>query len=169
MKKRILIATLLTLSTAAAGTLAVAKPGFGPEFGRKHQKPSFQQLDANGDGELTQAEMQALHQTRFEAADSNGDGLLSAEELNAKAQERIARRTASMIERFDTDGDGALSAAEMPERPGPHKFLEKADTDGNGSISKAEFDTANAIIEAVMQKRHHRGGPEMRGAGPEAE
>lgn len=165
MKKQILIATLLSLTTAAAGTIAVAKPGFGPE----RQRPTFEQLDADSDGQLTQAEMEAMTKNRFSEVDANADGLLSAEELAAHQQARIAERTARMIEKFDKDGDGQLSATEMPERPGPHNFLEKADTDGNGSISKAEFDTAQAIIEAVIKKRHHRGGPEGRDHGPDSE
>jgi len=165
MKKQILIATLLTLSTAAAGTLAVARPGFGPE----RERPTFEQLDADGDGVLSQAELDAIGQTRFDAADSNGDGVLSAEEMAARAQERIAKRTDAVIERFDTNGDGVLSVEEMPRGRGQQKLLEKADTDGDGSISKAEYDTAQAIIEAVMKKKHHRGGPDQRGHGADAE
>ncbi|WP_420005585.1 EF-hand domain-containing protein [Arenibacterium sp. LLYu02] len=165
MKKQILIATLLTLTTAAAGTIAVAKPGSGPE----RHKLTFEQLDADSNGELTTAELEAMGKKRFAEVDANGDGLLSAEEMQAHQQARIAERTAKMIEKFDKDGDGQLSEAEMPERPGPHKLFEKADTDGNGSISKAEFDTAQAIIEAVMQKKHHRGGHGDRGHGPDSE
>lgn len=165
MKKRILIATLVSLSTAAAGTLAVAKPGFGPE----RQKLTFEQLDADGNGALSDAELAASGQKRFDAVDTNSDGLLSLEEMNAKAQERIAKRTASMIERFDKNGDGALSVEEMPERPGPHKLLAKADTDGDGSISKAEFDTAQAIVDAVMKKKHHHGGQHKKGPRGDSE
>ena len=165
MKKQILIATLLSLSTAAAATMAVAKPGFDPD----RQKPTFEQLDADGDGALTQAEIAAMGQKRFDEADANGDGLLTAEEMTAKAQERMAKRTEAMIERFDKNDDGALSVEEMPQRPGPHKLLEKADTNGDGSISKAEFDTAQAIIEAVMKKKHRRGGPDHRGHGADSE
>ena len=165
MTKRILIATLLSLTTAAAGTLAVAKPGFGPE----RHKPTFEQLDADGNGALSKAEIAAMGLARFDAADTNGDGLLSAEEMTAKAQQRIAKRTAAMIERFDKDGDGALSAEEMPQRRGPQQLLDKADTDGNGSISKAEFDTAQAILETVMKKRHHRGDPDRQGHQMDAE
>ncbi|WP_065333179.1 EF-hand domain-containing protein [Tritonibacter mobilis] len=156
MKKQILIATLLSLTTAAAGTQVLAKQGAGP----RHEKPTFEQLDANGDGALTRDELAARGQERFAKADQNGDGVLSADELNARAQERAAKRTAAMIERFDKDGDGALSAEEMPSRRVPFNLLEKADTDGNGSISKAEFDTAQAIIEAVTKRQHHRGGPD---------
>jgi len=165
MKKQILIATLLTLSTAATATLAVAKPGFGPA----RERPTFEQLDADGDGALSQAELAAQGQKRFAAADADGDGLLSAEELATRAQERIAKRTDAMIERFDKNGDGALSAEEMPQHRGPQRILERADTDGNGTISKAEFDTAQAILDAVMKKKHHRGGPDKRDHGADAE
>jgi len=161
MKKQILIASLLTLTTALAGGQVQAKQGFGP----RHEKPTFEQLDANGDGALTQDELAARGQARFAEADQNGDGVLSADELNARAQERMARRTAKMIERFDTDGDGGLSAEEMPRRHGAINLLEKADTDGNGSISKAEFDTAQAIVEEIRKRQHHRGGPEKHRAG----
>ena len=93
MKKQILIATLLSLTTAAAGTQVLAKQGAGP----RHEKPTFEQLDANGDGALTRDELAARGQERFAKADQNGDGVLSADELNARAQERAAKRTAAMI------------------------------------------------------------------------
>jgi Ca2+-binding EF-hand superfamily protein len=151
----------------AAGTIgagaALAKGGPGGH-GFKGERMSFEQLDADGSGEVTQAEMEAAKAARFAAADANGDGVLSAEELAAQASAQITERTTRMIERFDTDGDGALSQEEMPKprRGGDSaKMFERLDADGSGGISKEEFENG--------RKHSRRGGGERFKDGGEGE
>ena len=119
----------------------------------------FETLDADGNGEVTQAEITAQAEARFAEADTNGDGNLSAEELtaraDAKSQERMERRIAKMIERRDANGDGVLSADEMrPDAERAGRF-DKLDADDNGSISKEEFETAMARHGG--KRKGHRG------------
>jgi hypothetical protein len=141
--------TILAVVLAAAvtvPTLAVAKGG------RHMERPSFETLDADGNGELTQAELQARGQERFAAADANGDGFLTAEELQARVGERAANRIERMIERRDTNADGQLSLEEMsPDEDRIAERFARADKDGNGTISEAEFE------EVMEKRRHHRG------------
>jgi hypothetical protein len=49
--------------------------GFGGGFGR---------ADADGDGVITRAEVEAQTRTRFERQDTNGDGVVSADEVRAR-------------------------------------------------------------------------------------
>lgn len=162
MKTQILIATLLSLTAATAASLAVAKPGAG----REGQHPTFEQLDADSDGQLSTAEIEAAGEMRFRTMDADGDGALTVEELIAHQQVRAEQRISRMMERFDANGDGQLSFEELPKRPGLQRLLQKADTDGNGSISKAEFDTAQAILQSVMHShRHHEGHGDHEGHG----
>lgn len=144
---------ILAAVVAAAGILAtgavVAKPGFGG-FGPKMQ---FEEIDTDGNGEISQAEMQAQKAARFSAADTNGDGKLSPEEMQARAQSRMAKRMEKMIERLDTDGDGALSESELSQRGNRGDMFARLDSDESGGISKEEFEKA----------REHRRGKHRHG------
>ncbi|PTX56882.1 EF hand domain-containing protein [Litoreibacter ponti] len=147
---------LAGLGVALALTPIMAEAKGGP----KGPRASFEELDANGDGGITQAEMQAHRMARFAAADADNDGSITREELLARAQEgageRMSKRVDRMIERLDANDDGALSEAELTaavETRGGRGFS-RADADGDGSISKAEF-------EALGEKR--RGGGHKRG------
>ncbi len=133
---------LLTAGIAVALPMAVTAAPHGSRI-------DFETLDADGNGEITQAELTAQAEARFAEADTNGDGNLSVEELTARAegksQERMERRIAKMIERRDANGDGVLSAEEMrPDESRAERRFDKLDADDNGSISKEEFETAMA-------------------------
>jgi hypothetical protein len=116
----------------------------------------FDTIDADKDGKITAAEIEAHRLARFAAADTNSDGVLSADELSAfqmaQMAERMAEHTTRMLQWMDTDGDGALSATEMPGGEAPGR-LARLDTDGDGAISKAE---AEAAGEGRM-KKHRKG------------
>ncbi|EAQ47466.1 EF hand domain protein [Roseobacter sp. MED193] len=152
MKQTKIFAVILATAGALAATTAMAKPGCGG----MGAKMSFEELDADGNGEVTKAEMEAHKAARFSASDGNGDGKLSAEELVAQAQKHAAKRVEKMISHLDSDGDGMLSAEEMANRGGRHgDMFKRIDQDGNGSISKEEFE----------QAREHRGGKRRSGHG----
>lgn len=145
MKNVTFIALVLAGASVIGAGAALAKPGGG-----HGPRASFEELDVNSDGEVTQAEMESLRARHFAAADSDGDGLLSLEEMTARAAERGAKRAERMLERFDANGDGALSADEMPSPRNPDKRFSRLDADGSGGISKEEFEAARA--------HHHQGG-----------
>lgn len=148
MKTQILIAAMVAgLTLAAADASAMGRGGAA-------KLPDFATLDTDGNGQLTQEELQAAGAARFAATDTNGDGALSAEELAAAAQERQANRVSGMIEKLDKNGDGLLQADEMPEprRGGDrmeHRF-DHADTNDDGTLSAEEF--------AEMSEKHGRRG-----------
>ena len=61
--------------------------------------------DANGDGVMTRAEVQAQVAERFAKADANGDGVLNEADK--------AARTGQMFDKMDTDKNGSISRAEF--------------------------------------------------------
>lgn len=149
---------LLALAIVTGFSLpALAERGPGGQFPR----PSFSELDADGDGLVTAEELRGAGAARFAAADSNGDGELSQEEMVAAAQKRAAEaapaRAERMIERLDADGNGTLSQAELEARgPGRmvDRMIERLDEDGDGALSEAEFAAAK---ERWGGKKHHKG------------
>ena len=151
--------TFLTLSAAVlalTGTAAIAQHRGG------------ENLDTDGDGRITLAEMQATSAARFARMDANGDGVLNADDRAAVGAEMFAQA--------DTDGNGELTAAEMkaahearkanrPERGDRAdrrgrrggdrsarmaEHFAKADTDQSGGLSQAE-------LAAMHEARGERG------------
>jgi Ca2+-binding EF-hand superfamily protein len=148
----------LAVLGALMGTAALAERGGmgmgGPGEGRGAMlMEMFEAIDADKDGKVTYAEMEAHRKAEFDAADANKDGALSADELSARAlarfQEKLAERTQAMLDNMDNDGSGSLSADEMGEGPGMRNFA-RIDADNDGAITKAE-------AEGAMQHRKKRG------------
>lgn len=161
MKRDYIIAGIVATSLVASAGMAAAqgkKPGgmrgMGPMM------PEFSELDADGDGKVTQAEMEAHAKARFDAADTDGNGKLSAEEMAAAAkkreEERRAKRAAKMLERLDTNNDGEVSFDEMPgQQTRADRMFARVDADGDGNITEAEM---QAAAEKFKERRGKHGG-----------
>ena len=153
MKKAAFIAVILGTASIVTTGAVLAKGGPGGHGPRM----SFEEIDADGNGEVTQAEMDAMKAARFAASDTDGDGVLSLEELTAQGVKGVAERTEKMLAQRDTNGDGVLSPDEMTNSRRAVKILERFDTDGNGSISKDEFEEASNGMRQRGKGQHRRG------------
>ena len=152
LKFSVLTGAILLGFSLSAAPAALAQGGPGD------RGVSFEELDADGDGVLTEAEMQAHRAARFAAMDTDGNGSLSATELTAAAEQRKSKRADRMIERVDADGDGEVSRKELAslgQRKGGRGF-EQLDADGDGTVTKAEFEAAKEKRRAQMQKRRQQ-------------
>ncbi len=154
--KNIVMMTSLMVAIAAGATVAAGKEH---GHGGPGRHISFDNVDTNKDGKLTQAEMEAHMEARFNETDADNNGLVSPEELSARMAEkqskRIDKRVRHMMDRKDANEDGQLSKEEMKPRF-MAKMLKRADTDGDGALSKAEFEA----VKAKHAKRHkdkHKG------------
>lgn len=129
--------------------------------GRPGPMMDFSAMDADQDGKVTKAEIEAFKVARFTEADTNKDGKLSVEEVTALRDAMEAKREedrlAGMIKRFDKDGDGMLSQAELPAQRNGDKMFDRIDTDSDGAISQAEADAAKAKMEERMADRDGKG------------
>lgn len=149
---------VLAMTGAFLGTAALAERG-GMGMGDRGEgrgamlDEMFDTIDADKDGKVTFAEMEAHRTAEFAAADTNKDGALSADELSARAlarfQEKLAERTQAMLDNMDNDGSGSLSEDELGGGPGMRHFA-RIDADNDGAITKAE-------AEGAMQHRRKRG------------
>lgn len=123
---------LLALLLGAAPCLALAQapraghtdPATQAEWRaeRQAQREAFRaerlaRLDLDGDGVVSQAEIDTAAARRAAEIDTNGDGVISAEELLAWREARMAERRQQRVERalarMDADGDGVVSAEEF--------------------------------------------------------
>jgi|GEM_PF-659286 len=157
--------TTLTVSAITAALIvpavSFAKGGGHGAGGGQNQRPSFDVLDADGDGNLTVAEFRAHAMGSFADHDLDGDGLLTAQEMGeaaaGRASERAATKIARMIEFRDANGDGALSSDEMAGNAG-ERIFGRMDADGDGVISAEEFEQAQN--QGPRGGRNGRGGPQ---------
>jgi len=105
---------------------------------------TFESMDDNDDGKISQDEHFAAASRMFEKMDTNADGTVTAAEMTA-AHQRVtgkkAQKTeltaAEKIKMLDTDGDGALTSEE--HAAGARSMFDKMDADKDGYLTKAEL------------------------------
>ncbi len=149
------LAALIGAICLGAG-IAQAQDNRGPG-----PRMDFATLDADGNGEIDAADLEALRQSRFAELDADGDGMVSEEEFVAHAAARSSERAAEMFARLDADGDGMLSRDTLQSRGRGNmgeRLLRRADTDNSGGVSEEEFD-------AAMERLAERRGGWKRGGG----
>jgi Ca2+-binding EF-hand superfamily protein len=134
------LGSVLGLSIAGLAGLAVAQPSDDHQ-GHRHPAAGlaerwFDRMDANKDGQLTRAEVDAGSQRLFERLDANKDGEVTHEEAEAGAVAIRNEERAARFKQLDTNGDGRLTQEESKL---PQRFFEKLDTNADHALSLEEF------------------------------
>ena len=161
------------LAVSAAGVIALASAAIAQPSGRGPAGFGLLQHDANGDGRLTRSEFDTAQKSRFDAIDANRDGGVTLAEVQAERQaQRQSIRTqmiASRFEALDTDRNGQLSQTEFSVRPaeqdrgGRHgrrhhaggregaakAMMSRIDANADGTVSMAEFSARGAKAFAM--------------------
>ncbi|HEY9038858.1 MAG TPA: hypothetical protein VIN05_07935 [Roseovarius sp.] len=107
--------------------------GYGGRGGSEMMMQIFQRMDEDGDGKVTQEEVDAFRAAQVAAADASGDGALSIEEFDTAYRDLTRLKMVRAFQRLDADGDGIISADEMDNRFG--SFVERMDRNGDGALS----------------------------------
>jgi Ca2+-binding EF-hand superfamily protein len=128
----------------------------GKDRGERAER-MLKRLDENADGKLSQAEMLAHATGTFQRLDADGNGEVTKAEVDAKREAfREARKAYREVKA--TDGEArqearkALRDARLDRMGG--RMFDRADADGNGALTKAEMETA----AAAMFKQRDRNG-----------
>lgn len=112
-------------------------------------------FDADGDGKVTLAEVEAAAQAQLTAADADGDGQVTVEELRDG-------QVAARFKALDADGDGKITLGEFQAQPQGGRRggagMMARDEDGDGKLSLAEltamprrmFDMADADHDGAL-------------------
>ena len=93
----------------------------------------FNAVDADGDGTLTQAEIDKARNDLHAAHDADADGNLSLEEFAGLWHETTRPLTVRAFQMLDTDGDAVVTRAEY-DRP-LAGVVERLDRDRDGGLS----------------------------------
>jgi len=125
-------------ATALAGVTYAGHRGHGMGFLDKGQlgvsaMEMFAAVDADGDGKLTQAEIDKARNDRHAKHDADGDGNLSLEEFAGLWHETTRPLTVRAFQMLDTDGDAIVTRAEY-DRP-LASIVERLDRDRDGGLS----------------------------------
>lgn len=104
----------------------------------------FKVMDTNGDGRLSPDEHAAGAKRMFDAMDANKDGTVTIAEMDAvhknvpgKEPKSSDLSSIEKIKVVDQNGDGLLSADE--HAAGSRKMFSKMDADRDGFLSRAEL------------------------------
>ena len=89
-----------SLMALTGGMVAFAQHHGGPDG----QHPRLEEIDADGDGNVSRDEVDAKRSEKFAQADSDGDGVIGSDEFGARA--------GRMFDRADSDGDGVITNEE---------------------------------------------------------
>ncbi|HEY4368539.1 MAG TPA: hypothetical protein VGN07_14980 [Steroidobacteraceae bacterium] len=133
----------------AFGISSAALAGGGPDC---QDKAAHIDAEGGANGQISASDHAASAQKRFEAMDADHDGKVTAAEINAgHGAERIAwankpMSAADKIKTFDRNNDGALSAKEYAD--GSQAMFNKLDTDSDGYLSAAEMEVDTGKMSA---------------------
>ena len=159
MNRTTMMGAALAALVAVTGGVALAQSGEGMmrgegmmqgqggtmERGPRGDGPmaAFERFDADGDGRVTAAEVEAFRTARFAEFDADGDGQVSRQEFMDHAAARAGERAGGMFDRLDADGDGILSRDALEARrgswPGGERMIERFDADGDGAVTQEEI------------------------------
>jgi Ca2+-binding EF-hand superfamily protein len=142
-----------SLSLLTVGALALALTG---SLSANDHKDEFKAMDANGDGNVSQAEHLAFSQSLFAQSDADRDANVTAAEWDTAAtaarpgEKMDPAATAAQLRLMDTDGNGKISASESDAFA--TSLFAKSDKNGDGVLTKAEYKSASKDFDKDLKK-----------------
>ena len=135
--------SLTLLSAACFAALTVPALAAGPQGMRGHHAAHgggtnlLETFDTNGDGQLTQAEIDGFRAERLAKFDTDGNGTLNLQEYEALWLDAFRERMVDAFQRHDDDGDGIVTAEEFND---PYaNMVARMDRNDDGILSGEEL------------------------------
>ncbi len=121
-------------------------------------------FDANHDGSLTRAEMEAGLKADFAADDTNHDGVLELDEVRAVNDKRWSEDASAASPLVDWNHDGVVDFDEFAATA--RSLFDQMDADGNGVLSPNELKPRGSGPGQGEKGDGEQGGRGGRGGGP---
>ena len=155
MRPMLVLATLLAASAANAGQASAPAPG--PRPGTSGP----QGLDINADGLITldEAQVHPRFAARFGDIDANKDGQLDQAEMNAHREKMRTEMHSRGEERWkaaDKDGDGLISRDEAAAMPRMAEHFDRLDANTDGRVSREEMRQSRERYHQQRNEQHRQ-------------
>ncbi|WP_422368416.1 EF-hand domain-containing protein [Pelagibius sp.] len=110
-------------------------PGMGGHGGR--MATMLRYFDSDGDGAVSQAEIDQVRDERFAAFDGDQSQSLSLAEFEGLWLDFMRERMVDGFQRLDADGDGQVTLAEVNRPLG--QMVQRMDRNEDGVIDRSDF------------------------------
>jgi len=139
MQTRIKILIASIGGAVALGLTGAAIAGKYEHHGRGggHMGAMFAMVDADSDGKITRAEVDAFRDGRMAKFDTDSDGSLNPDEYVGMMEDFRRQMMLRHFQRSDADGDGMLSKDEMGSRI--DRMFSRMDRNDDGMIEADEM------------------------------
>lgn len=109
----------------------------GKGHGGGHMLRMMESFDTNGDGKLSQEEIDQSRSERFGQFDGDGDQSLTLQEYERLWLDAMREKMVDRFQHLDADGDAKVTAEEF-QRPFA-KTVQRRDRNGDGVIDREDF------------------------------
>lgn len=106
----------------------------GQRQGRQRLSEFLELYDTNGDGDITQEEVDAVRADRLAEFDADQDGQLSLAEYEALWLDAMRERMVDRFQSHDDDGDGQVTVDEFGENFA--NLVDRADRNDDGVLNE---------------------------------
>jgi hypothetical protein len=132
-RKSLLIAAVLGGATLLAAGAVLAHGGWGGPGGMT----LLDNFDANGDGRVTQAEIDEARRQRLASFDRDGNGELRLEEYQALWLDAMRRPMVRQFQANDADASGGITVEEFQARYAD--VVRDLDRNGDGELTRDDL------------------------------
>lgn len=138
------LATLLTVMSVSSG--------HAQDRNRGPQR-MIEALDADKDGRLSLAEIEAEQKRLFGMVDANGDGVLSVEEFRLHGGQLSRFGGTTLFDLLDVNGDQMITADELAAPT--ERWHRRYDTNGDGALETVEVtrDRTDPQLRGAQQQQ----------------
>lgn len=138
--------------------------GKGGPGGRRGGARMMERFDVNGDGAITQEEVDEVTSTQFSGIDADNSNGINLEEFRAEFAMRSNDRSIRVFQRLDRDGDGMVTTEEFTKVT--DRLFSRLDRDDNGELEmrrgqrgrKGAGNSAESVAPGADGKRQASGG-----------